>query len=116
LARPDELAEAVSILLDNAARHAPGSEVVIGARETGDVVEIFVADSGPGVPSSAAERLFDWGYAGPGSDGQGIGLAVARQLLEDVGGYLRLEEFRPGAHFVLGFRRADGETGRIAAE
>jgi len=108
LARPDELAEAVSILLENAARHAPGSVVVVGAREAGDVVEISVADSGPGVPSDVAEKLFDWGYAGPGSEGQGLGLAIARQLLEDVGGYLRHEQVAPGAHFVLGVRRAEG--------
>jgi signal transduction histidine kinase len=110
-ARHDELAEVVSILLDNAARHAPGADVVVRAVDGGGHVEIEVVDSGPGVAADAVERIFDWGWSGDGPGGQGIGLAIARQLVEDVGGWLRYEDARPGTRFVLGLSRVTSGAG-----
>jgi signal transduction histidine kinase len=108
-ARADELAEVVSILLDNAARHAPESEVVVTAHETGPDIEIVVADSGPGVPDHEIERVFEWGHKGPASRGHGIGLAAARQLLADTGGSLHYEGAAPGARLVLTLPRSPAE-------
>jgi signal transduction histidine kinase len=110
-ARHDELAEVVSILLDNAARHAPRAHVVVRAVDTGGHIEIEVTDAGPGVAEEHVERLFDWGWSGDRSSGQGIGLAIARQLLEDVGGWLRHEHARPGSRFVLGLSRVTSGAG-----
>lgn len=110
-ARRDELAEVVSILLDNAARHAPGADVVVRALDAGGHIEIEVADSGPGIAPDTVPRIFDWGWSGGRPPGQGIGLAVARQLVEDVGGWLRHEEGRPGTRFVLGLSRVTSGAG-----
>jgi signal transduction histidine kinase len=97
----DDLAEAVNILLQNAAEHAPGASVRISTRGGG--AELVIADDGPGVPPELRDHIFEWGYSGPGSSGQGVGLAVAQRLLEQHGRSLRLDpQHHPGAAFVIG--------------
>lgn len=103
IARPDDVAEVVSVLLENAAQHAPGAGASIRTRRTGDVVEIAISDNGPGVSRGLRPKIFEWGQRGLASGGSGIGLNVARQLSTELGGYLRLvESSTPGATFVLG--------------
>ncbi|MEO5852665.1 MAG: HAMP domain-containing sensor histidine kinase [Nocardioides sp.] len=100
---PDDVAEIVACLLNNAARHGQDSDVTLAVRELDGVVEISVNDFGPGVPAGVRDRLFDWGVRGPQSPGQGIGLNIARDLVEKQGGYLMLEDSpRPGTTFVVG--------------
>ncbi|MBO0702507.1 MAG: sensor histidine kinase, partial [Candidatus Dormibacteraeota bacterium] len=70
-AQPDDLAEVLNILLDNAARHGDASASV-QVREVPDAVEIHVSDHGPGIAPEVRERLFQWGARGPASPGQGI--------------------------------------------
>jgi signal transduction histidine kinase len=97
----DAVAEMVNVLLDNAARHArSGAEVTV--TRNGEHVEVVVHDDGPGVDRSLLDRIFEWGVRGPGSDGQGIGLNVARRLAQQEHGFLRLGDTRDGATFVLG--------------
>ncbi len=101
--RPDDLAEAVNILLENAFRHGAGGETWIDVHETPDCVEIVVSDSGPGVDAAVREHIFEWGRRGSTSSGEGIGLSAARRLATDMGGYLQLvDSSAPGATFVLG--------------
>jgi signal transduction histidine kinase len=113
----DALTEAVSILLDNAARHGDARTGRITAepdeRDAG-WVRITVSDDGPGVPAEVRDRMFDWGVRGPGSGGQGIGLHLARRLVVEQGGSLVLDESRPGASFVIRVPRAgtDEEVAR----
>ncbi len=101
----DDLTEIVSILLDNAARHAPGAPVAIYAQESEGGLELVVADAGPGIPEHLRESAFQRGARGDGSKGDGLGLYLARELAMRIGGSLRLEEPRgPGAAFVIGLR------------
>jgi signal transduction histidine kinase len=101
--RRDEIAEIVHVLLENANRHAPGSDVAVEVSAWRDRVELRVADHGPGVPPELASRLFDRGTRGRHSPGQGIGLHLARRLSREMGGDLRLESPAPGigAAFAL---------------
>ena len=99
--RADDIAEVVHILLANAARHAPGYVTELAVRPTDDVVEVWVSDNGPGVPESVRNTLFEWGSRGPGSPGQGIGLQLARRLMSEQGGQLRLEDSAPGQGAVF---------------
>ena len=104
---PDYVAEVVSILLDNAARHAPDSATSISVTRRGDLVEIVVHDDGPGIPPEVRQGLFEWGERGEGSEGQGIGLNVAHGLMLSGGNSLRLENDGAGATFVIGLHAAE---------
>ncbi|MBA8804651.1 signal transduction histidine kinase [Nocardioides ginsengisegetis] len=99
--RPDDIAEIVHVLLENAARHAPGCDIRVTAVATPGSVRVQVIDGGPGVAPHVRPRLFDRGVRGPGSPGQGLGLHIARSLAREMGGDLRLEEGTPGATFTL---------------
>ena len=99
-ATPDDVAEALNILLDNAATHGrTASRVAVTRAE--DLVEIAVSDEGPGVPLEAREGIFDWGVHGTDSPGEGIGLSVARRLVSEHGGTLTLAEPRRVPGFVV---------------
>ena len=105
-AQPDAVAEVLSILLDNAAKHGE-STADVTVQRVGETVEVSVHDDGPGVEESMRRRLFDWGARGPRSSGQGIGLHIAHELMERQGGYLEIREgYQSGATFVLGLPAA----------
>jgi signal transduction histidine kinase len=100
----DQLTEALNVLLDNAATHGSGAAriEVRAADSPSTSVEIAVTDDGPGVAPELRRRIFAWGISRPGSTGQGIGLHVARDLMERQGGYLELVETSEQTTFVLG--------------
>lgn len=101
-ARPDDVAEALNILLDNAATHGGANSRVAVTRTAGQV-EIAVTDHGPGVSEEAREGIFEWGVHGIDSPGEGIGLSVARRLVSEHGGTLTLAEAdaAPGSSFII---------------
>jgi signal transduction histidine kinase len=103
---PHRLEEALNALLDNAVKFSPrGSPVTVTACRRGDVVEIAVVDEGEGVPADQAEKVFER-FAQMESPsvrrvgGLGLGLPVAKELIERMGGALHLV---PGAggRFVI---------------
>jgi signal transduction histidine kinase len=89
--RADDIAEIVHILLQNAARHAPGAPAAVRVESIGTQLLVQVSDDGPGVPSALAPHLFDRGVRGPESPGEGIGLNIARRLAREMGGDVVLE-------------------------
>ncbi|MFD8499296.1 ATP-binding protein [Amycolatopsis sp. NPDC059657] len=91
---PGRLREVIGVLLDNALRHGAGT-VTIAARR-GDAegtVVVEVSDTGLGVPDELAPHVFERGFSGGGSTG--VGLALARALVEADGGRLELSNSRP---------------------
>ena len=81
-------------ILDNAAKYAPeGTEILLAAQAVGAVVEVTVADHGPGIPPEERARIFDMFYCVAGGDrqraGTGLGLAICRGLVEAMGGTIR---------------------------
>jgi two-component system sensor histidine kinase KdpD len=96
-------------LIENAARHAPKASLDISARERMDVLEVSVADDGPGLKAEDVEHVFEKFYrasAAPG--GAGLGLAICKAVIEAHGGTIRAEN-RPsgGAVFRLTLPRGD---------
>lgn len=97
--RPTATAEALQAVLDNARTHASGSRVVVSAARVDDHIEIVVADSGDGVPSDLSVTVFDRDVS---SGGGGLGLFIARKLMEDQGGAISLDlTVHSGAAFVV---------------
>jgi len=93
-------------LLSNAHRFAPrGGHVRVGVRERDDVVEVSVQDDGPGIPPQEQGRVFEKFFTldtKPGRAGVGLGLYIARQLVNLHGGRIWVEG-QPGAGSTFRF-------------
>jgi signal transduction histidine kinase len=104
----DVLVELLNILLVNADRHAPGAPVRIEVEPEGPMVRVSVIDGGPGISEELVPVLFERGAHREGSTGEGIGLAMARELATGLGGTLELDRAaRKGARFDLTLPAAD---------
>lgn len=97
-ATPVALAQILSTLLENSLRHGRGT-VDIQARLSGPSVVVEVTDQGVGVDPALAPHIFERSVSG-GRGGTGLGLALARDLAESIGGRLDLVQARP-AVFAL---------------
>jgi PAS domain S-box-containing protein len=118
-ARVDEqkLRQILLNLVDNAVKFSPGDATVrVGARRAGELVEISVADEGPGIPAGERERIFAKFYrlAAPGqSGGTGLGLSLAQGLVAAMGGRITLESAEgTGSTFVVQLPAADAAAAR----
>jgi two-component system sensor histidine kinase ArlS len=96
-ADPERLEEIISILVDNAAKYTqPGGLVAVGTfSRKGDVV-ITVRDTGPGIPAEDLPNIFERFYRSDASrssapGGFGLGLAIAKQLVESSAGLIDVE-------------------------
>jgi signal transduction histidine kinase len=105
---PDRIQEVLGNLLDNALRHTPsGGTVAISARPGEDkkkpTAVIAVTDSGSGLLQGDAERLFDRFQKAPDSTGSGLGLTIARAIVEAHHGTLTVLSDGPGqgARFTI---------------
>jgi two-component system, OmpR family, sensor histidine kinase ResE len=89
----DILEQVISNLVENAVKHTTSGDVVLSAAETAGGAEIRITDTGSGIPAHARPRIFDRFYTGDRTrhDGFGLGLAIARDLTEAIGGTLTIE-------------------------
>lgn len=98
----------VSVLIsifENAAREVrDGLELSITTRKVGDYVEIVIADNGNGIDERILPNIFEPFFTMCG-DGAGIGLSVARKIVDLQGGYIRAKNsVHGGAEFTVGLR------------
>ena len=89
---PGVVGQTIDVLLANALEHGGGAVEVRLARR-GDFAEFTVADGGGGVAPDRVPLLFT--PIGPAVNGRGIGLPLARELIEGEGGRLTLERAVP---------------------
>lgn len=91
------LAQVITNLLVNCARHAPGAPVELRARRLGRLIRVEVVDAGPGLPcGTVPETLLRSGVRGAASPGRGWGLNISVELVRRHGGAIRLTSSRPG--------------------
>lgn len=98
LADPARVKLALGFLLDNSlANTPPGGAVTLRAGADGGTagrVRFAVADNGPGIPKKHQQRIFERFYQVPGSEDRGragLGLSIARDIVQSHGGEIRLE-------------------------
>ncbi len=95
-------------LADNAIKYTPtGGTVELRVVREDDHITASVADTGPGIPAGELARVFDRSYRvekdrGDGSEGAGLGLAIAQRILKLHGGRLKVES-TPGAGTTFSF-------------
>lgn len=108
----DRLTQAFRNLVRNAVQAAGRPEGVRVALDVrGDELVVRVADDGPGLDFEARRRVFERGFRR--GEGSGVGLAIAKELIERHGGTVRaLDEPGPGAVFEV---RLPSLAARLAA-
>ncbi|HBB98914.1 MAG TPA: hypothetical protein DC054_26350 [Blastocatellia bacterium] len=106
------VAEVIYTLIDNATKYAPeGTCITIKAnRAAGEMVQISVGDEGPGIPQNLRRRVFEKfvhvGGAPLGSgrpEGIGMGLSIAKGIVEAHGGRIWIEDGEGGQGVELSF-------------
>ena len=102
----DALAQITANLLSNVEKYAPGAAVAVHTRQTAKEFILTVHDGGPGIAADVATRIFEPFYrvddrVQAGVSGAGLGLSIARDLAERMGGTLKLNPTPTGASFEL---------------
>ncbi len=117
LANPPRLQRVLHNLLSNAIRHTPADgTVALRARPEGDEVRVEVSDTGEGIAPEDLPRVFERSFRAERSrtraeeedtPGAGLGLAIARGLIEAHGGTMDVEsDLGRGSRFRFTLRRA----------
>lgn len=112
----DRLVQVLDNLLSNAVRYtADGTQVAVRLHAARDEVVLSVVDVGPGLTDEQRERVFERFYRADSSrsralGGSGIGLAIAKALIELMGGRIWAESDGPGtgSTFSVALARAAG--------
>jgi signal transduction histidine kinase len=110
----DLLFQAVANLVDNAIKHTPaGTRIVLGLAPAGALVELYVADSGPGIPPDQHERVFDRFHrleSSRSTPGSGLGLSLVRAVARLHAATIRLADNGPGLRVSLLLPRRAGRA------
>jgi signal transduction histidine kinase len=104
VANPSRLARAIENLLENAIQHSPSQGTVTVRTAQSDVsyVRLDVVDQGPGFSPEHMEKLFTPFFTlRPG--GTGLGLTIAKKIVDDLGGRIRLSNNASGGARVTVF-------------
>jgi two-component system sensor histidine kinase KdpD len=98
-------------LLENAAKYSPDdSPIVLAASTADELIEISVVDKGPGIPVKMREQVFEKFYRLDGrTRGLGLGLAIAKGIVEAQGGSIRIDngDNGIGTRVVVSLPRAE---------
>jgi signal transduction histidine kinase len=109
LGDPSHLSRVLSNLVGNACNYTPSGAIIVGARPVNGCVQVSVSDTGIGIPAADQKRLFTHFFRGEhelvrSSKGSGLGLLIARSIVEAHGGEIWVEsEVDRGStfHFTL---------------
>lgn len=118
LGQDERLGQVFRNLIDNAVSFSPdGGVVSIAAEQREGLIRVSVDDEGPGIPPENLETIFERFYTERPCDhgfgrNSGLGLSIARQIVEGLGGRIRAENrstggARTGARFIVELPRAE---------
>ncbi len=103
------ITEVLYILLDNASKYAPPHSTirVTASPAAQGFVQLSVSDEGPGIPPHARAQVFERFFRVPGTQshdprrkGIGLGLSIARRLVEAHGGHIWIDDVAPSGTIV----------------
>lgn len=101
----EQLARVLSNLLDNALKFTPaGGSITLSLESTPEGVQVSVTDTGIGIPPEDLPRLFSRFHRGRNAaayPGNGLGLVIARAIVEDHGGQIRVDSSAAGTSVVF---------------
>ena len=101
----EKIAWVLTNLLSNAIRYSKeNGRVIIGARQDGNIIELYVQDFGKGIDPRYHQSIFDRYFRVPGTkvQGSGLGLSISKDFVEAHGGTLTVEsELGKGSRFVM---------------
>jgi two-component system sensor histidine kinase BaeS len=98
---PQRFQQVIGNLIDNALRYAPeDSSINLSIKHLENIIELTVGDRGPGIPEDELAHVFNRFWRGEKSrarstGGAGLGLSIARQLVEAQGGKITARNRSP---------------------
>lgn len=124
---PDRIREVITNLFDNACKYTDHGKVTLGITANDSVVQLYVRDTGAGIPAEDVSHLFQKFYRVDSSatrtvGGTGLGLFISRKIVEMYHGRIWVEsEFGKGSTFYINLprietKRAEAEAAREANE
>lgn len=100
-ARHVQLEQVLVNLLQNAVQAcAPGGQIALEIDVAAHAISLSVSDDGPGVPADLRDSLFQ-PFVTSKDDGIGLGLAIAQDIMRQLGGDLMLDDSTKGARFTM---------------
>ncbi len=112
---PDRVSEALTNLIDNAIKYTESGKISIGLTGNNEVVQIFIKDTGPGIPVDDIPHLFQKFYRVDNTatrtiGGTGLGLFICRKIIELYNGRIWVEsEEGKGSTFFINLPRLDSQ-------
>lgn len=101
--------EAIGNIVDNAIKYTDSGFVTISVKEYEMFCSVVISDSGQGIAEEEQGKIFTRFYRSPSvsqKDGIGVGLYLAREIVNGCGGYIKVSsEFGKGTAFSLFFQR-----------
>ncbi len=116
LADPDRIGQVLTNLLDNALRHTPpGGVVTLGCDQIERWIQYTVTDTGEGIPAEHLDHVFDRFFRvdtarDRAHGGSGIGLSIAKALVEAHGGGISVDSGGPGRGATFSVRLPVGQA------
>jgi two-component system, OmpR family, sensor histidine kinase VicK len=114
-ADPDRLREVITNLFDNAVKYTPSGKISVGLTGNNDVVQLFVRDTGPGIPPEDVPHLFQKFYRVDNSatrtiGGTGLGLFISKKIIELYKGRIWVEStVGQGSTFYINLPRLSAQ-------
>ncbi|MBI1856717.1 PAS domain-containing protein [Candidatus Saccharibacteria bacterium] len=115
-ADPERIREVITNIFDNAVKYTETGKITIGLTGDRDIVQIYVKDTGSGIPEEDIEHLFQKFYRVDNSTtrtigGTGLGLFICRKIIELYRGRIWVEsKAGSGSTFFINLPRIDSQT------